>query len=336
MGQPVRFGRHSSGPASGRKRRVRQRREADRPIGGRTLTLDITTSTEYRSPRTADGAWPHLLIQQDFTQRPNIGRIRHLYFAMDLRIEHCERRMSDEQYDESLHTAQSPFYFFMRNTNPRSPDYGLSLWVGVPSFDYRYERLSDGVRSMGHRYGDLHLCDSASQHLGRRLVPRRGVAQRPARPAAADPARRRRHASQRTVRPYHAGGSRADGHELRVGSPRHFRRRTANPQPEHPDRRVARSAGRSFSSRNDGSYEMQPIPAQSGFSVARSHSHTAAIRPETGSPIAYRRRASKTGRMPSSIDMRGATSRKTGMPALRNRTGRATGRDIRLSLPYRR
>lgn len=108
-----------------------------------TLTLDITTSTEYRSPRTADGAWPHLLIQQDFTHRPNIGRIRHLYFAMDLRIEHCERRMSDEQYDESLHTAQSPFYFFMRNTNPRSPDYGLSLWVGVPSFDYRYERLSD-------------------------------------------------------------------------------------------------------------------------------------------------------------------------------------------------
>ena len=74
-----------------------------------TLTLDITTSTEYRSPRTADGAWPHLLIQQDFTHRPNIGRIRHLYFAMDLRIEHCERRMSDEQYDESLHTAQSPF-----------------------------------------------------------------------------------------------------------------------------------------------------------------------------------------------------------------------------------
>ena len=108
-----------------------------------TLTLDITTSTEYRSPRTADGAWPHLLIQQDFKHRPNIGRIRHLYFAMDLRIEHCERRMSDEQYDESLHTAQSPFYFFMRNTNPRSPDYGLSLWVGVPSFDYRYERLSD-------------------------------------------------------------------------------------------------------------------------------------------------------------------------------------------------
>ena len=117
--------------------------EAVELLSDGTLTLDITTSTEYRSPRTADGAWPHLLIQQDFTHRPNIGRIRHLYFAMDLRIEHCERRMSDEQYDESLHTAQSPFYFFMRNTNPRSPDYGLSLWVGVPSFDYRYERLSD-------------------------------------------------------------------------------------------------------------------------------------------------------------------------------------------------
>lgn len=148
-----------------------------------TLTLDITTSTEYRSPRTADGAWPHLLIQQDFTHRPNIGRIRHLYFAMDLRIEHCERRMSDEQYDES--PAYGPVAFLLFHAQHESPvarlravALGRRAVVRLPLRTVERRR----VRAMGHRHGDLHLCDSAPQHLGRRLVPRPGVAQRPARP----------------------------------------------------------------------------------------------------------------------------------------------------------
>ena len=106
-----------------------------------TLLLDITTSTEYDTPRTASDAWPHLLIQQDFPEPPNVGKIRRLDFSMDLRIVHCENRMGEGEFNESLHTAQSPFYFYMRNVNPRSPDHGLSLWVGVPSFDYRYRKL---------------------------------------------------------------------------------------------------------------------------------------------------------------------------------------------------
>ena len=106
-----------------------------------TLLLDITTSTEYEAPRTGSDAWPHLLIQQDFENRPNVGRISRLDFTMELRIVHCDKKMTDAEFNESLHTAQSPFYFFMRNVNPDSPDYQLSLWVGVPSFDYRYPRL---------------------------------------------------------------------------------------------------------------------------------------------------------------------------------------------------
>lgn len=108
-----------------------------------TLTLDIVTSAEYDAPRKDGEAWPHLLIQQDFIRRPNIGRIGRLDFSMELRIVRCENRMTEQQCDESLHTAQSPFYFYMRNVNPESPDYGLSLWVGIPSFDFRYPRLTD-------------------------------------------------------------------------------------------------------------------------------------------------------------------------------------------------
>lgn len=107
-----------------------------------TLLLDITTSAEYETPRAGGEPWPHLLVQQDFVRRPNIGRIRGLDFSMDLRIVRCENRMAEADYDPALHTAQSPFYFYMRNVDSRSPDYGLSLWVGIPSFDYRYPQVS--------------------------------------------------------------------------------------------------------------------------------------------------------------------------------------------------
>ncbi len=107
-----------------------------------TLLLDITTSTEYDAPRTSGEPWPHLLIQQDFIDPPNIGKIKQLNFSMDLRILHCENKMAGQEFNTDLHTAQSPFYFYMRNTNEQSPDYGLSLWVGVPSFDYRYPVLT--------------------------------------------------------------------------------------------------------------------------------------------------------------------------------------------------
>lgn len=111
-----------------------------------TLLLDITTSTEYDHPRTSSDAWPHLLIQQDFVNQPNLGQIERLDFSMELRIVRCENRMKEDEFDENLHTAQSPFYFFMRNENPESPDYQLALWVGVPSFDYRYPRLDSTER----------------------------------------------------------------------------------------------------------------------------------------------------------------------------------------------
>ncbi len=107
-----------------------------------TLLLDITTSTEYDAPRATSGQpWPHLLIQQDFVNQPNIGKIKQLNFSMDLRIVHCEKKMTDAEFNTELHTAQTPFFFYMRNMNEKSSDYMASLWVGVSSFDYRYPRL---------------------------------------------------------------------------------------------------------------------------------------------------------------------------------------------------
>ncbi len=107
-----------------------------------TLTLEIRTSTEYDAPRTADGQWPHLLIQQDFADAPRVGDLAGLRFGMSVRLLYCHNRMGSD-FDETLHTAQAPFYLYLRNTAPASPDFGEALWVGVPTFDYRYERLAD-------------------------------------------------------------------------------------------------------------------------------------------------------------------------------------------------
>ncbi|MBR4995403.1 MAG: hypothetical protein IKY82_05020 [Alistipes sp.] len=106
------------------------------------LTLGLTTSREYDHPRRADEPWTHLLVQQDFPEPPRVGKLEGLQFQMELRIDHCLNRMGEE-FDESLHTAQAPFYLMVRNINPQSEEHGLGLWVGIPTFDYRYERLAE-------------------------------------------------------------------------------------------------------------------------------------------------------------------------------------------------
>ncbi len=108
-----------------------------------TLTLGITASAEYEAPRRDGGQWPHLLIQQDFDPAPSVGAMDSLTLSMELRLVGCANRMAEGTYDPALHTAQAPFYLHLRNANPASADYGSALWVGIPTFDYRYERLAD-------------------------------------------------------------------------------------------------------------------------------------------------------------------------------------------------
>lgn len=108
-----------------------------------TLMLGITTSAEYDAPRRDGEQWPHLLVQQDFDPAPSVGAMESLTLEMELRLVECRNRMAGEEFDASLHTAQAPFYLHLRNANPASEDYGCALWVGIPTFDYRYERLAD-------------------------------------------------------------------------------------------------------------------------------------------------------------------------------------------------
>lgn len=111
--------------------------------GDGTLLLGITASAEYDAPRREGEQWPHLLVQQDFDPAPSVGAMESLTLEMELRLVGCGNRMTEGTYDAALHTAQAPFYLHLRNANPASEDYGSALWVGIPTFDYRYERLAD-------------------------------------------------------------------------------------------------------------------------------------------------------------------------------------------------
>lgn len=107
------------------------------------LLLNITTSTEYDQPRRDGEDWPHLLVEQVFEKNPNIGKAKEMIFSMALKLVRCMNKMSKEEFNESLHTTQSPFYFILKNTNKESEDFNKSLWLGIPSFDYRYTQMNE-------------------------------------------------------------------------------------------------------------------------------------------------------------------------------------------------
>ena len=62
---------------------------------------------------------------------------------MELKLEKEENKMSQGTFNTSLHTAQSPFYFVVRNDNKNSPDFNQRIWFGIHSYDYRWTEMRD-------------------------------------------------------------------------------------------------------------------------------------------------------------------------------------------------
>lgn len=109
-----------------------------------SLLLEVNASKEYDTPRVKGEHWPHLLIAQNFNENsPNVGKAEKLLFSMELKLEKEENRMAEGTFDKSLHTAQSPFYFVLRNSNMNSPDYNQKIWFGIPSYDFRFTEMNN-------------------------------------------------------------------------------------------------------------------------------------------------------------------------------------------------
>lgn len=114
-----------------------------------SLLLEVNASKEYDRARINGQNWPHLLIEQNFNEdSPNIGKVKQLLFSMELKLEKEENKMPVESFDESLHTAQSPFFFILKNDNKNSSDFGQKIWFGIPSYDYRYSKMNNKEKVM--------------------------------------------------------------------------------------------------------------------------------------------------------------------------------------------
>lgn len=114
----------------------------ERLAGSIQVNMDVITSREYGAPRQQNQAWPHLLIEQEFPQKPYLKDLEGLILRFTGRLTMAEMKMSESEFDPGLHTAQFQLFITVQDLNPNSAHYGDYLWFGIPFYDYRNEILS--------------------------------------------------------------------------------------------------------------------------------------------------------------------------------------------------
>lgn len=105
------------------------------------VTMDIFTSAEYDAPRQQNQAWPHLLIEQEFSEKPLLKDLEGLVLKFEGRLTGAEMKMDERDFDAGLHTAQFQLFITVQDQNPNSAYYGDYLWFGIPFYDYRYREI---------------------------------------------------------------------------------------------------------------------------------------------------------------------------------------------------
>jgi hypothetical protein len=106
------------------------------------ITLELNASKEYLDPRAPKEAWPHLLLQQGLSRNLILSEANSVTLSMNITLNKLDRMMSDEEYIESLHTAQFLMYIVVR-TNA-ALDANEFMWFGIPFLDARYNVLDEG------------------------------------------------------------------------------------------------------------------------------------------------------------------------------------------------
>ena len=108
--------------------------------------MECNASKEFDSPRVEMQDWPHLLIEQYTVDRcPNLSEISELRLKMEFVIDKCEKKMTPEEFNAELHTAQFQINFTLANVNRNSAGFNDCIWIGMQFFDDRYPFSDDVV-----------------------------------------------------------------------------------------------------------------------------------------------------------------------------------------------
>ncbi len=106
------------------------------------IRMEVRASAEYQRPRAFNEFWSHLLIEQEFIEKPLVDSIGKLLLHFEGKLLYCQSFMDDETFNPGLHTAQFQLFLTIQDRNPSSPKYGDYLWFGVPFYDFRYPEIS--------------------------------------------------------------------------------------------------------------------------------------------------------------------------------------------------
>lgn len=103
------------------------------------IRLSLAASKEYTHPRREGEGWPHILLEQGFSENHYLHESEYIEQDIDFTIESFSNHMSETDRTE-LHTAQFQWFLAIQNRNKKSKGYGDFFWFGLPFFDYpRYD-----------------------------------------------------------------------------------------------------------------------------------------------------------------------------------------------------
>ncbi|MBQ2712868.1 MAG: hypothetical protein IJF71_05760 [Clostridia bacterium] len=117
-----------------------------------SITLAVHAGAEYDAPRVDGQLWPHLLIEQVFSETGksvNLSDISEFRMRFRAKINECLNLMGDS-YVSARHAAQITWYLTLNSKKPGVRDF---IWIGVPLYDNR----SDGVLGGGNVFFDNGL-----------------------------------------------------------------------------------------------------------------------------------------------------------------------------------
>lgn len=104
------------------------------------VKLTLHAQEDYGdTPRQQGQPWPHLLLSQGFGSITRLDEYEYINVEIDYTIDYMQNMMSEQQYIESIHTAQILFFMTVKNVDAYSADKGNYYWFGLPLYDYRYE-----------------------------------------------------------------------------------------------------------------------------------------------------------------------------------------------------
>jgi hypothetical protein len=120
------------------------------------LVLGARASQEYTRPRKEGEEWPHLLIEQYFSQKPYVKKLQALRVKLKVQLTSYEACMSENEYDPGLHAAQLQLYLMVQNRDTSSSKFGDYFWFGLAPFDNREELSKETWHKDGGKKDTTH------------------------------------------------------------------------------------------------------------------------------------------------------------------------------------